>query len=359
MRASKMRSRPSVLVLVVLATCGCGATPKRVDPVKVLPFTVRVNKVKMLKKESNTNGVTPALFDLDKVTKEVAETLENAGIFSLVLTENEKGVSPDLELQVEIVGSDFGVGEVKLSGAIYSTLAWLFAGHLSWFIDNREYPNSDVVLDVKLLTAKERAKEPQSKGGIAVFSRRISLKNLELDFKDRVDVQRSVLNILLPPWVGEGNSETAGRSLADQSVVSFAKEVPEAISTYLPTNYFSNLSSFLLNDPAHNGVIIVAQRAIQSIKINRDGELLRQLNQDQAEALAVKGRDRNKVQQLVIDRSVGTGTGYRYYKLELLDDERDYIQIEATFARSVVPSRWTIDRPAAAASPESVATARS
>ena len=56
----------------------------------------------------------------------------------------EAGAPADLEIDVEITGRDFGESSPQLGGAIFSTLVWLTFGHFSWFINNREYPESEV-----------------------------------------------------------------------------------------------------------------------------------------------------------------------------------------------------------------------
>ena len=123
-----MNTRPSfpiltVATLVVSAVVGCQGGRERVDPQRMLPFTARLVPVEVLMDESGREIVTPADFgSIEDLTLEFAKALDDAGIFSSVVTHKEPDVRADLELQITIRDLDFGKGNATIGGAIVSTI---------------------------------------------------------------------------------------------------------------------------------------------------------------------------------------------------------------------------------------------
>src|SRR6266545_3483571 len=223
----------ALLGLTICLTAGCGGAQARGRSKQPLPFVVKLKtrNVPNLEKETGSDVAIPANYgDPDEFTRTLAKSLEEAGAFELVVTDEEAKqleVLPDLEMEVAFRGNDFGRGEAKIAPSIFSTVTWLFAGHLAWLIKDREYPNSSVQMIVAI-------REPQREGGmegaaaggqtLAIFEDTLQIKELDLSFSERAQRNNWLLNIVVPPWWGDGDPHKAGTSLARKSIDFFSNQ---------------------------------------------------------------------------------------------------------------------------------------
>src|SRR5262245_8262755 len=138
---------------------GCRGQAHREPRTGRLPFSVRLKDLTVKPASSEGGTATdpeaaeapaiPAAFEgLPGATEAIARVLEKSGVFTRVVPQDDRSTPVDLELEIWASGNEFGPGTPTAWGAISSTLAWLLAGHLSWFIDNRTYPESDVTLNL-------------------------------------------------------------------------------------------------------------------------------------------------------------------------------------------------------------------
>jgi hypothetical protein len=363
-----------VLALLVLSLFGCSGEIKRTEPDRVLPFTVKLTEVKLpdLQGEGAEREQisTPAAFtDKEQLTERLAKALEQAGVFARVVTDKDASISPDLELAIEIIGNDFGPGKTLVTGAIFSTLAWLFAGHLSWFIDNKYYPNSKVVMNISIRYPEAMMESAREKKPTDLWPDDLPLDGMVLSFFDRADTKHWFFNILVPPWVGEGNPAVAGRKLGEESVRFFATNEPGRILTSFPGQYFQRMESFLVHDRENDRAVIITQSPITSIRISDEGETIREFRGD-TELEEVKVNDdakKKEIEHLLAGRLVGIGKGsqtssIRYYVVPVEEYRPEFLQIEVSLESGLEShprGRWTIHRPAKVEIPADLATSRS
>src|SRR2546426_11093456 len=110
---------PALLILAAsLAAPGCRGTSNTLKTRQALPFVVRLMTVEVPDVETeiarNPEIKVPANYgDAEEFTRELARSLEDAGAFELVVTEDENWPNPDLEMVVKLQGHDFGSGSVK------------------------------------------------------------------------------------------------------------------------------------------------------------------------------------------------------------------------------------------------------
>src|SRR5688572_24951056 len=190
------------MLLMTLAVgsgaAGCSQAPARVNwERQPLPFVVKLKKtdLKDVEKEiaSNPNLTVPANYgDPDELTRELARALRERGTFEVVVTDDDQdvaGLAPDLEMEVLVKGNDFGPGEPKIAMSIFSTVTWLFAGHLSWLIRDRAYPNSEVKLTVVIRKPAAQVSPAEGAGRgqetPPIFAETFFLKDLDLNFSER------------------------------------------------------------------------------------------------------------------------------------------------------------------------------
>ena len=196
---------PSGTICLTAAACliasflvGCGSTEPISSASRELPFVVKLNQVRIVGAGGSPEAApAPGFGNAPDLTRRMAEKLRKAGAFTWVSLEEDKQISPDLELQVEFIEPDFGAGEVEWVGATFSTLTWLLAGHLSWVINNREYPNARVVMRVDLHPAVKESDAETAKRDW--YHDDLPLKGLSTNFYERADARFWALNILVPP----------------------------------------------------------------------------------------------------------------------------------------------------------------
>jgi len=354
------------LLVLFLFVLGCSSADKRVAPGEALPFSVRVQPIQVdyqldyadpppdaassgdAWSEDGTGPQTPANFHQEgKLTEEFTKLIADAGIFTRVVSADDKKTAVDLELEIEILGSDFGEGNAPTGSAIFSTFIWLLAGHASWFIDNREYPDSEVRMQVFLRPTRSGRGDQQ-----VVFADEVQVKGLQLNFLERSEGGQWLSNILIPPSWGASDGEKAGDNLSKQVPAFFAQNEPERMLSSLPTSYFLKASKYLVYNPNSKEVIIVSQEQIRKIAIKPAGRKRRLLDDpDLVPLLEVDGPEREDVRLSLAGR-LGIFTPNvtdRYYRVPLLDSEVGFVRVQVAPADHRL-ARWTIFCP----SPEQV-----
>ena len=232
---------------------GCATAPESVRG--KLPFRVKVIPPSI----DQGDGEVPIPQSLvQNITDTVERALED--IFVEVVPVDKDA---DLAVYTTIGGKDFGEGTVHAGYAALSTILWLAAGHLSWFIEDREYADSDVGLIMRFQTVEGAEKEVYF---VEVRSRGLKLNNME-----RSNAGNAFLNIFVPPFFIKGDRDDVARGLTNRLLKKFAMEETARISSRLPRRYLAQLSCFLV----HQGdmVIVVSQDRVMRLKIGESREL--------------------------------------------------------------------------------------
>jgi hypothetical protein len=338
---------PFMSSLLVLPAGGCGSTEKALRSDAPLPFVVRVLPVRLPVARVEDGGpVTPLVVDDhgESFTRSLAAALERADIFTGIVTDAADSSDADLELSVEVRGRDFGDGEILAGGATLSTFTWLFAGPLAWFVTDRAYPESTLVMDVSI-RAPDGSSDADSTRPAAVFEDRLLLKGLELDFLDRASTSGILLTIIVPPWVHGGDPEAAGATLAQKSIELFAGREPDQVVTRFPALYFQRFASYLVRDAERREVVILSSRGIEQVSIVPESGRERVLNPDEtARCEVVEPRAKEEVWQRVAGRAVGIGSESRCYRIRLGGGEKEpeLLRIEAVLDGGLRAGPWTI-----------------
>lgn len=348
MTAEKNRSGLLVaLSIASLLAAGCGGPEPISSSRRELPFVVRLNEVRVLARVgSEEQAIAPGFEDTSELTRRVARALRDAGAFSWVALAEDKNIDPDLELQVDFIEPDFGEGHARFTGALLSTVTWLLAGHLSWIIDNREYPDSRAVMRVDLRPAVKESDAPPSKEDW--FHDDLPLKGLSLNFYERADMKYWAVNILVPPWWDDGDPQTAGDSLIDRALDYFVENEPDRIYLALPGAYFRNRFSFLVNDEELGEVLIISRHEIEELKLRSDSGRRRSIGGDELERFKVPEEGMEEARRHLLGRVVGLGDLENdfVYRLPLDEEEHGYVRVVARLrALSIPPGQWTIYRP--------------
>jgi len=345
----------SWMSLAVALLAGCGASEKQERSRRGLPFTVRLQPIRVpelvgqVRKNvpedlAAERPAVPADFgqNLRLVTRRLAESLDETGLFVRVVTADADGIAADLDMEIEIRGDDFGEGKVMAGGAAFSTTVWLFAGPLAWTIDDRHYPDSNVVLEV----AVRRSGEEKSGPARPLFRDRIFLKGLQLDFFERAEASAYLINIIIPPWVGDGTPEVAGTHLARKSLAYFVEQEPDQILTRLPALYFESVYGFLVHDTARQDFVIVSQLRVVEVSVTDEQGRRREVGPDAISLHEVTEEAAKEDLQLEASESlVGIGTENRYYRLPLAANEKGFLRVRATLESGQEAGPWTIWRP--------------
>src|SRR5688500_17884390 len=114
-----MRSPGRMMWIPVAASClagsfsaGCGGNEHIEGASRELPFVVRLKPVRVMGTgRSSEAAPTPGFGNTSDLTRRLAEKLREAKAFTWVSLEEDKHVSPDLELQVDFMDPDFGAGQ--------------------------------------------------------------------------------------------------------------------------------------------------------------------------------------------------------------------------------------------------------
>lgn len=373
-----------ILVTVVpsLFAASCGEAPKRFEP---LPFVVRVNQVAIgdsveraaeqseAVPDNQVGGEEPILAtppDLDQssLTEQLANCLRDAGLFTKVVTTGNG--KEDLQMDVTIKGDDFGPGTPTLGGSIFSTIVWLFAGPSSWFIDNLEYPDSNLYMLVRIRQSGAATEVTSTGQPGEVFGHLLVLKGLQLNMLERADVGHWFLNIILPPWSVDGNAEKAAKNLVTRALEHFGTEEPKQIMALLPREHYKKLGCFLVHDAENDQIFIVAQESVSKVEISSSG-VSRELVLNELRRRRVPESEKSTIILETSQTAQGIGASedvvfYRIPLWEVLPDTwtpeangdagGDFVRVNAATTFGV--GQWTIRRPVALGAPLSVATAQ-
>lgn len=376
------RAVPGALIFfLALVMSGCGATVEKIDEERRLPFTVKVHRIEPAGAASSDSrsgesddgearepgssapapgSVIPASFDdPEAMTSEFVRSLREAAIFTRVVTGEELGVLPDLEMQVEITGRDFGAGTPQVGGAIFSTFIWLFGGHLSWFINNREYPQSDVRMTIRFRAHQREVADDENgpsadTGPLDLPDFTMVVNRLSLNFRERAGMGSWLANILLPPWYGDGDTSAAGRSLSRRSLGYLVSNESDRFLNRFPLDYFSTMDCYLVHDGDNDELILLSGQPVNRMEIrDRNGpietlnmfELMNDFRVDEE-------RERRLTEELDIwldERAVGLSQRAQHYFIipignSALEEIHGHLWVEVTL-EDLRTGRWTIYRP--------------
>ena len=338
---------PALAIALCLGGTGCGSTEETVRTEPSLPFVVLVEPLTVTPGSDAEPALPLQQPQVDELHRKLAAAVRASGIFTRVLTKAREDLPEDMVLKLGLRGNDFGEGQVMPGGAAISTFVWLVGGHLSWVIDNRSYPDAKVQLDVTLDRAVDPDRRtPLGTKGRAFFKENLSLKGLQLSFHERANADEWFLNIIVPPWWGDGDAGVASDSLVDRATERFQAEVPARILSRLPLNFQAEQRSFLVHRPETREIFLISRDRVLEIELRKAGEVLRQLDPEESglklgpgtaerrSALTYISDERNL--QLEVDRSDNV------YALRLEPDEWGTVRVQARLDQRS-PSTWTVD----------------
>jgi hypothetical protein len=291
-------------------------------------------------------AAVPAEFPpADELTAEIAARLADQGLFSDVA---EAGAAPssrggDLVLSVEVRRPDFGASRVAWGGAAFSTLVWLLAGHASWWIDNRVYPDAELVMELQLDLAREEAADAAGAEHLP-FIHPVEFEDLQLSFVERAGWSDWLLNILVPPWLDIGDPARQGSYLADRAIERFASETRREILQRFPTWFFERRRCFVCLESARGRLLVVSYDLLSELAVRVEGggvqrrdEAALGLRQPLDKAPLLDAFKRRFPSLYLTDR-------YRYYAVPLADEERGLLRVETRFEGKARPLTWTVYR---------------
>jgi len=340
--------RFAAAALAALLAVGCTGPAALDDPGKRLPFSVRVAGVRV------SEGAPPVFGNPEELAVRFSESLEEAGIFTRVVPRDDLTTAADLEVDVVISGDSFGPGRPTAGGAVFSTIVWLTVGHLAWLIDNREYVESSMVLNVVIRPRARRSAGAQARPVEPVFADVLPLKGLQLSFLERADMKYWFFSLLIPPWIGDGDPSRAAANLARRVTGFFRDHEPERLLLSFPSSYFRSSSRYLIYTPERPEVVIVSPPGVQKIAIQAEGQKPRLLDDPNVlDLLPVEGPEEEALRRLAAVRIVDMRptVGDRYYRVPLLESETGFIRVGVSPSEGGVPSMWTIHRPGVLAGP--------
>ena len=314
-----------------------------------LPFAVALEYVALPPIGESPRAATPALFAApEDVTRDLAAAFEEIELFTVLTLTDESGPPPDLRLTITFEGNDFGPGNPLIGGATLSTLAWLFTGPASWWIDDHEYPESDVKVALDFSDAGRRGLAPD----IPMPS--YTLDGMELDFVRRAEAVNWVLSFVVPPCFDAGDPEAAGAALAAETPAVFVDNVEMMLSTF-PAAYVRHFACFLTYDRDEDRVLIVSQERLEKLTITPEGgqprayregsPTMRQFRRDNLV-------DKKALFRYITEAHPGVEiavavTQHYYYQIrlaEIFEEQEDgLVRIRASLPEGRTPS-WTIER---------------
>ena len=342
------------LLLAVCTGIACTSCSEMEKLPVSLPFIVRIDQVTIppaLRASSPESGdavgndrisIPPRFDDEDELRRAIRSALDEAGVFTLVVTGEDPGLPADLEMDVAVIGNDFGPGTADLGGAFSSTFAWLFGGHFSWLIPNRSFPDSNVKLNVWI---RKPADEHQS----GLYYDRLDLDRLRLSLSERANVADWFVNILLPPWWGDGDPEIAGATLATKSVEYFAENEPGEIANRLPGQHYLAEDCFLVYDIDEDRLIIMSSRLVNQLELVVPGKEPRVFNADEMKARELVEKEVEEIQASLSSMRITISAGF-YYQVDLgnesyLDGDNRAQLIQIVTSVGEREGHWTIIRP--------------
>ena len=342
--------RRSAVIVVFFLSCRCNAV--ETTPGRALPFTVRCEEIQLSEAAAREveQAVTPALFtdpdQLTRLTTQLVEALRETGIFTRVVMEDEAAVPADLLLQIKVNSYDFGPSEATLPGAVYSTLAWFFVGAGAWLIEDRQYADSEVSLSVVLSDPGQPEAIAGGRAADAIFEDVLFLKGIQLSFAERSDYEDWFWNLFVPPFVGEGDPDNAGRSLVERSPAFFAEHEPPRILSSFPALYFRRLLCYVGYYPERGELVLVSKADVDHVTIRAEGGEVRSLGEMELAELTAKPEETDDLWRWLTERVVGLGIEPtdQYFRIPLEPGEKGFVRVEANLEGEGPPARWTIYR---------------
>jgi hypothetical protein len=342
------------LLAASLLVPACSSLPGRVELPGRLPFIVRLKPVELSAATTNAAGepdaagpkLPPIFPAADELTRALTDALADSGLFTHVLSKPLPQVPADLEMEIAVLGDDFGGGRAKVDRAVLSTIVWLFAGHLSWIIPDREFPSSKVRLSMTL----RRVRGADAKGpGVereVVYQEDLLLSGIELSLSERADVSEWLKNIVLPPWWDDGDPAITGRSLAGKTAEFFAANAPQRIYSNLPALYHQKLDCFLVEGPGAGELTLLSRQAVRRVSIGCIEGGRRELSPEDLSDAEVQGDDERGALRLYFSqRQVGVGSSPldRFYRILLRPEETGFIQVDAVLSEGQGSAgEWTV-----------------
>ena len=327
------------LTTLTVATCwlvGCTSQDSQQGN-RRLPFVVKLLLEIKTPEEESERAIPPDFPEPEDLLEQVKSALEDAGIFTQVVTETLPGADHDLEMEVTITGTDFGTGQALVGGGIFSTAAWTLTGHLSWLIDDREYPRSDVQMQFLLRDARDL--------DVEILKRTPPITGLSLSLSERIGGSSYFTSIFVPPCWEEGDRKAVGRSLVERGLEQFLQQVPTRIAADFATSDLDKRSCFLIyrpDDEDNDKLVIVSLDNIRRIKIEK-----RVFDQEEvhiAKSEAEKAKDEVKRQILRIEPGILLNDSHDLYQVELEPGEHDLIRVSATLDQGCPPCLAAISR---------------
>jgi hypothetical protein len=301
--------RPWFLALICLGLPACQGPEPEADPARQVPASVLVRPVAGGKK----SVVDPML-----LARQVADGLRQAQVFSEVKLEGEEDAeaggpdgTPDYICALEASGTGFrpDISEAT-NRAFLSSFLWFLAIFPAWWIDDRVYNGSDVVIQAHFTRA-----------GAAPSDRRIleevvPTNQLELDLLRRGATWQFFLSIILPPfWMD--SAAKAGESLPIQAAASARTEIAERARKDWPrAALLAEPGAFLMLDPPASADGLRRKADLAGWILARAPLFeVRVMDQGRREILRI---DRAGLQKLTVPLA-GTGADSRRLK-ELIDE---------------------------------------
>lgn len=332
-------SRFELWLVWAVLVAGCSGARTRPGEVR-LPFTVRLNPLQTPDPAAmDADAIHPPRVDEEEFTRALADALMDENVFTYVVTASDEWDRPvDLEMDVSIHGSDFGEGRATVDGAIFSTIAWLFVGYGAWYIDNRIYPDSNVILRFSL-SAPGGAPDSQ------IFIDRLALKGMELSLSERARPEDWLLALLVPPWIGDGDREITGAALGRRIVEFFLQGGVGRIAQHLPGDHMKKLKCYLVHDSDEREIIIISEEKIAALQVLPDvaSEKGARTFRGEDSLRDYKVDDVSDVLRKLTAREVligGEGEEFHFWRIGL-EDASGYIRVEATLD-NLTTARWTI-----------------
>jgi hypothetical protein len=346
-------------IVVVTTTLGCSAAPLGRNNELQLPFMIAVHPIVIVSCErtSSASGIVRKSGDADverdheqarppndslilqELTKNVTERLKESRLFTEVACNNPDRAAPDLELSLSFEDGSFGDGRLYWGGACLSTVLWLFVGPLSWGILDAQYPEAQVRLIVSIREVCEPNRE--------VFRDSLWLKDLQLNFWDRISVGNAFLNIVWPACLQDGDTTRAGISLTERSLDRFINEGLARIQLYFPDRYQEANKCYLHFQQGEDKCFVVSSAAIDVIEIRSEKSAdWRRLIPDTSDVrldsdISMESRFAS------YGDPAAKAAPLRVYSVALRDNEVDLVRIRAITNDNKVCS-WSISRTVAA-----------
>jgi hypothetical protein len=341
--------RVACISVVWLLAVGCATRPEPIEFKRQLPFIVKVRETHAPESPRGDAATPVPRGGYISLSSRIAAVIEQLELFSVVVSDGGDNTEADLELEVSFVGSDFGPGYASLGGGVFSSLTWLMAGHASWWIRDRHYPDSDVALVVSLHRPGQRTDDRFVAREKALFEDVLQLNGLDLAYRERAGTAGSLLNIVVPPMLIEGNTEAVGVELVGRAIDLFARQEPEQLLARLPGSSFAAERCFVIYDESTHSLLLAADEALVQVTLLASAPgaaTRRELDADAIGGYGIPtGQRFEKVRLTFSTRAPGV-TARRYYSVPLAPSERGLVRLRTVLNNGKTAGPWTLRVPA-------------